>query len=136
VKFIVRDELIPYEYKCVPKEHEALYNMRKERLPTPFLKEWYRILDKSFAKDEMGLMDMLAEEQIDGFESSDPVRRLNIVTARPSSTAIDFYIPTLWQSHVGPKAGRKCGCGGRRPKDYPQGLRNHRWLTEKPDIYT
>ena len=113
-KFLVRDELIPYEYKCVPKVQETQYSSRRSGLPPSFLKSWSNILGKYFAKDKMGLVDMLAEDDIEGFERSDAKRRLNIVTAHSLSAERRQYIPTMWQSDSSPnRPSRTCVCNGR-----------------------
>lgn len=116
-KFLVRDTLIPYEYKCVPKDQEVLYSSRTKNLPQSFLKEWFIILGKYYAQDKLGLVDMLTEEDIDGFEWSDSARRLNIVTTRTDFGKHVNYIPTLWQSHANSTPARKCACGGRQPEN-------------------
>jgi hypothetical protein len=114
-KFLVREELIPYEYKCVPKDQAVLCNSRTEKLPRRFLKEWYDILGKYYARDKMGLVDMSTEEEIDGYEWSNSARRLNVVTVTTGTGKHDSYVPTLWQSHTESKRGCNCGTGGRQP---------------------
>ena len=114
-KFLVREELIPYEYKCVPKDQAVLYNSRAEKLPRKFLKEWYDILGKYYARDKMGLVDVSSEEEIDGSEWSNSARRLNVVTIKILTGKHDSYIPTLWQSHTESKRACNCACGGRQP---------------------
>ena len=119
-KFLVRDELVPYEYKCVPKDDENLYRLRTKRLPQKFLKDWYVILSRYRAQDKLGIIDLLTEEEIDGFEWTDTVRRLNVVTTRTDSVTLENYIPTLWQLRKDSKISRKCACNGRRPRKYPR----------------
>jgi hypothetical protein len=119
-KFLVREELVPYEYKCVPKDDENLYRSRVKRLPQKFLKDWYVILGRYRAQDKLGVVDLLTEEEIDGFEWTDTVRRINVVTTRTDSVTLENYIPTLWQSRKDSKIARKCACNGRRPKKYPR----------------
>jgi hypothetical protein len=119
-KFVVRDELIPYEYKCVPKEQERAYKLRSENLPLAFLKEWYTILERYLVPDTMGLVDTSVADHGDGFERSDNERRLNIVTTgiRFKAPELGLYIPTLWGSRLGQPA-RACCCGGASPQPLP-----------------
>ena len=119
-KFLVRDELVPYEYKCVPKDDENLYRSRTKRLPQKFLKDWYVILGSYRAQDKLGVVDLLTEEEIHGFEWTDTVRRFNVVKTRTDSITPENYIPTLWQSRKDSKISRACACPARRPKKYPR----------------
>lgn len=109
-KFIVRDELIPYEYMCVPKEEEPVYASNTETVPIQFLREWNLILKSYCAEDKMGLVDILNVEEESGMEHTDPERRLNIVTL---SEYIEegSYVPTLWQPQGDPRLpARACCC--------------------------
>ena len=109
-KFIVRDELIPYEYMCIPKEEEPVYTLNTETVPIQFLREWNLILKSYCAEDKMGLVDILNVEEESGMEHTDPERRLNIVTL---SEYIEegSYVPTLWQPQGDPRLpARACCC--------------------------
>jgi len=109
-KFIVRDELIPYEYMCVPKEEEPVYASHLETIPIDFLREWNFILKNYCAQDKMGLADILNADDESGTEHTDKERRLNIVTL--SDCLEDgSYVPTLWQPQGDPKLpARACCC--------------------------
>ena len=108
-KFIVREELIPYEYMCVPKDEERAYNSHTQSLPGSFLKEWNLILRNYCAEDKMGL-DVLTDADEYGTEHTDLERRLNIVTLS-EYLGDGNYVPTLWQPQAGSKKpARQCCC--------------------------
>jgi hypothetical protein len=111
-KFIVRDELVPYEYMCVPKEEERAYTSHTQDLPIEFLREWYIILRNYCAEDKMGLADLLTADDENGTEHTDHERRLNIVTLSEYLGGAN-YVPTLWQPQGDSKQpARHCCCGG------------------------
>jgi len=111
-KFIVRDELIPYEYTCVPKEEEMAFISHSENVPVEFLREWTLILRNYCAEDKMGLVDILTADDENGTERTDHERRLNIVTLSEYLGGAN-YIPTLWQPQSDSKQpARHCCCGG------------------------
>lgn len=110
-RFVVRDELIPYEYKCVPKDKECLYGSCMRSLPLEFLKEWCSILIKYFAEDKMGLVEMFTEETLEGFEHTDMERRLNVVRIDSERPVAKNYVSTLWVSQQFPgQPARTCVC--------------------------
>jgi len=111
-KFIVRDELIPYEYTCVPKEEEMAFISHSENVPVEFLREWTLILRNYCAEDKMGLVDILTADDENGTERTDHERRLNVVTLSEFFGGSN-YVPTLWQPQRDSKQpARHCACAG------------------------
>jgi hypothetical protein len=117
-RYLVREELIPYEYKCVSIEDEVQFKEHTTSLPIEFIEQWRVILDENEARDTMGLVDLSTESAIDGFEISDSERRVNVITATPEVCEAMEYVPSVWQSQW-EKPVRACGCGGALPEFPP-----------------
>jgi hypothetical protein len=116
-RYLVREDLIPYEYKCVSKEEEFQFKEHMDNLPIQFIQQWRVILEENGARDTMGLVDLSTETAIDGFEISDAERRVNVITATPDVLEAMEYVPSVWQSQL-EKPVRSCGCqcGGALPE--------------------
>lgn len=117
-RYLVREELIPYEYKCISKEDEVQFKEHTTNLPIQFIEQWRVILEENEARDTMGLVDLSTESAIDGFEISDSERRVNVITATPEVLEAMEYVPSVWQSQW-EKPVRACGCGGALPEFPP-----------------
>jgi hypothetical protein len=117
-RFLVRDELIPYEFKCVSKDEECSFKEHADSLSESFISEWSDILERNDAQDTMGLVDLSTETAIDGLEISDAERRVSIITTTPEMTEEIESIPSVWQSQL-EKPVRACGCGGALPEPPP-----------------
>jgi hypothetical protein len=118
VRFLVREELIPYEFKCVSKDEESSFREHVENLSQSFINEWFGILQRNDAVDTMGLVDLSTETAIDGLEISDAERRVSLITTNPEMMEGMESIPSVWQTQL-ENPVRACDCGGAFPKPPP-----------------
>lgn len=118
-KFLVGKKLVPYEYRCVPVEDEDLYWTRISGLPSDFLAAWYEILERHDAKDQVGLIDIFAEESVAGIEYTDVEQRVSVVHLSNNPPVQRGYVPTVWRIQDGSGPTRSCCCPAAFPDPDP-----------------